>query len=48
MSLDNKVDEIDEADDDVFNRILWYATKGNAKYPSPPREHPYSLSRQGE
>ncbi len=48
MSLDNKVDEIDEADDDVFNRILWYATKGDAKYPSPPRERRYSLSGQGE
>ena len=48
MSLDNKVDEIDEADDDVFNRILWYATKGAVKYPSPPRDRRYTLSGQGE
>lgn len=48
MSLDNKVDEIDEADDDVFNRILWYATKGTAKYPSPPRDRKDALSGQGE
>ena len=48
MSLDNKVDEIDEADDDVFNRILWYATKGAVKYPSAPRDRRYTLSGQGE
>ena len=33
MSLDNRLDEIDEADDDIFNRILWWATKGPAPYP---------------
>jgi YVTN family beta-propeller protein len=48
MSLDNKLDEIDEADDDIFNRILWYATKGTAKYPSPPRVRRPVLSGQGE
>jgi hypothetical protein len=48
MSLDNKVDEIDEADDDIFNHILWYATKGSAKYPSPPRDRGHSLPGQGE
>jgi hypothetical protein len=33
LSIENRTDEIDEADDKTFNRILWYATKGNSKYP---------------
>jgi len=28
MSLENKEDEIDQGDDDVFNRILWWAIQG--------------------
>jgi YVTN family beta-propeller protein len=36
MSLENKEDEIDEGDDDVFNRILWWATKGSRHYPVVP------------
>ncbi len=48
LSLENKVDEIDEADDDIFNRILWYATKGAAKYPAPPRDRRPPPVGQGE
>ena len=25
--------EVDEADEDTFNRILWHATRGEAPYP---------------
>ncbi len=40
MSLENKQDEIDEGDDDIFNRILWWATKGSRHYPAVPRNNP--------
>jgi YVTN family beta-propeller protein len=33
LSIENRTDEIDGADDKTFNRILWYATKGNSNYP---------------
>jgi hypothetical protein len=36
MSMDNKEDEIDEGDDDVFNRILWWVAKGSMHYPVVP------------
>ncbi len=32
-SLDPQFDGIDGGDDDLFNRILWYAFKGNDPYP---------------
>lgn len=28
------LDEVDEAPEDLFNRILWFAQKGNAEYPA--------------
>ncbi|HET7614173.1 MAG TPA: SMP-30/gluconolactonase/LRE family protein [Gemmatimonadaceae bacterium] len=31
------LDEVDMADEDLFNRILWRAIKGNAPYPGPTR-----------
>jgi YVTN family beta-propeller protein len=37
LSMENKMDEIDEGDDDVFNRILWWAAKGRQSYPKVPR-----------
>jgi len=40
MSMENKADEIDEGDDDVFNRILWWATKGTQRYPKVPMISP--------
>ncbi|HMI60258.1 MAG TPA: alkaline phosphatase family protein, partial [Puia sp.] len=40
MSLENKEDEIDEGDDDVFNRILWWATRGSKPYPVVPMSIP--------
>jgi hypothetical protein len=27
------LDEVDEADEDTFNRILWYAARGKEPYP---------------
>jgi len=36
LSLENRQDEIDEGDDDVFNRILWWATRGSRHYPVVP------------
>ena len=45
-SLALNLDEEDQADEDTFNRILWYATRGNTPYPaefvgrrSPARQH---------
>jgi len=32
-SLALNLDEADEADENTFNRILWFATRGNAPYP---------------
>ncbi len=32
-SMEPQFDGIDSGDDDLFNRILWYAMKGNEKYP---------------
>jgi len=32
-SMEQQFDGIDSGDDDLFNRILWFATKGNEKYP---------------
>ena len=32
-SMEPQFDGIDSGDDDLFNRILWFATKGNEKYP---------------
>ena len=43
MSLENKEDEIDEGDDDVFNRILWWATRGSRPYPVVPTGVPKDL-----
>jgi len=43
MSLENKTDEIDEGDDDVFNRILWWATRGSRPYPIVPTDIPKNL-----
>ncbi|HTI94539.1 MAG TPA: alkaline phosphatase family protein [Puia sp.] len=40
MSLENREDEIDEGDDDVFNRILWWATRGSRPYPRIPMSVP--------
>jgi hypothetical protein len=34
LSQKEKLDEIDEGDDDVFNRILWWVTKGSRHYPA--------------
>jgi hypothetical protein len=33
-SMDPQFDGIDTGDDDLFNRILWYAMKGKEKYPN--------------
>jgi hypothetical protein len=43
MSLENKEDEIDEGNDDVFNRILWWATRGSRPYPVVPTGVPKDL-----
>ena len=32
-SMDPQFDGIDTGDDDLFNRIIWYAMKGKEKYP---------------
>jgi hypothetical protein len=40
LSMENRADEIDEGDDDVFNRILWWATKGTQRYPKVPMISP--------
>jgi YVTN family beta-propeller protein len=32
-SMDPRFDRIDSGDDDLFNRILWFAMKGKARYP---------------
>ncbi|HEY5510741.1 MAG TPA: bifunctional YncE family protein/alkaline phosphatase family protein [Prolixibacteraceae bacterium] len=32
-SMEPQFDGIDDGDEDLFNRILWFAAKGNAKYP---------------
>ena len=32
-SMEPQFDGIDSGDDDLFNRILWFAMKGNEKYP---------------
>jgi hypothetical protein len=32
-NLDPRFDHIDSGDDDLFNRIIWYAMKGNKPYP---------------
>jgi hypothetical protein len=32
-SLEPQFDGIDSGDDDLFNRILWYAMKGKERYP---------------
>ena len=44
MELDLEVE--DRADEDIFNRILWFSTRGDAPYPaefverrSPSRQH---------
>ena len=44
LSMENKADEIDEGDDDVFNRILWWATKGSKRYPSVPKTSPAPIT----
>jgi len=44
LSMENKADEIDEGDDDVFNRILWWATKGSKCYPSVPKTSPAPIT----
>ena len=33
-SLEPQFDHIDAGDDDLFNRIIWFAMKGNERYPS--------------
>ena len=33
-SMEPQFDYIDTGDDDLFNRIIWYAMKGKAAYPS--------------
>lgn len=32
-SLEQQFDRIDSGDDDLFNRIIWYAMKGDLGYP---------------
>jgi hypothetical protein len=32
-SLEQQFDRIDSGDDDLFNRIIWYAMKGDLEYP---------------
>jgi hypothetical protein len=32
-SMESQFDGIDSGDDDLFNRILWFAMKGKEKYP---------------
>ena len=32
-SVELKLTEVDEADEDLFNRILWFATRGELPYP---------------
>ena len=32
-SLELDLDEADQADEDTFNRILWYAVRGDRPYP---------------
>jgi hypothetical protein len=32
-SMEPQFDGIDDGDEDLFNRILWFAANGNAKYP---------------
>ena len=33
-SLEQQFDRIDSGDDDLFNRIIWYAMKGDCAYPT--------------
>src|SRR5207245_789211 len=32
-SIELRLTEVDEADEDIFNRILWFATRGEEAYP---------------
>ena len=42
-SMESQFDHIDQGNDDLFNRIIWYAMKGKEKYPSK-----YSGKEKGE
>ena len=33
MSMDPRFDHIDSGEDELFNRIIWFAMKGDAPYP---------------
>jgi hypothetical protein len=33
-SIEMNLVAVDEADEDTFNRLLWYATRGEAAYPA--------------
>ena len=33
ISAEEAFKELDSGDDDMMNRILWFAAKGNKKYP---------------
>jgi hypothetical protein len=33
LSLDKQFDGIDSGDDELFNKIIWFAAKGDAPYP---------------
>jgi YVTN family beta-propeller protein len=35
-SMELPLDEVDEADEETLNRILWYATRGDTPYPARP------------
>jgi hypothetical protein len=34
-SLELDLDDVDRADEDTFNRILWFSVKGEVPYPKP-------------
>lgn len=48
LSLENKAEEVDEGDDDTFNRILWWVTKGPVPYPAAPKENRQPLPAGSE
>jgi hypothetical protein len=33
LSVENRFNRIDEGDEDIFNRVLWFAARGDHAYP---------------
>src|SRR5215510_11402758 len=45
-SLELNLDDVDEADEDAFNRILWRMIKGQQPYPGAKRMSPLDVVRR--